>query len=96
MNVNQIELLKDYVNNKEGCINYINDITSKLKEIRENPENSRKIATELNKWVSKEGHILRYHMDRLALVLANQVELEGCKKASDVRKKVVVRLVKNM
>jgi len=88
----QLEWLSNYVYGHPEMENYIQEICEKMELISLNLEMSRNVASALNDWINKEGHVLRYHMDRLSFVLASEKEIEGCKSASEVRAKVLSKL----
>jgi len=87
----QLQFVEDWLHKTSGATNYVNDIASKLHFIRTHPQESREIASKLDQWVNKKGHLLRYHMDRLSYVLATEEELQGTS-SGDVRDRVVARL----
>lgn len=90
----QIDMLRDYVLERQECMDYVLEVAETLDFIRRNEEYSREVANELDKWVCQEGHVLRYHTERLAVVLASKDELNGAKHAKQVRDKVLSAVAK--
>jgi glycosyltransferase involved in cell wall biosynthesis len=86
--------LRDYISGRREVITYVTDIASKLHFIKSNPSHARQVAAELNNWINKDGHLLRYHMDRLAFALASNSEMQGCKIATEVARRVLHTLRK--
>lgn len=85
-------ILQDYANNKPELESYLSSIVDRMEYIRLNLESSRTMAEELDKWVTKDGHMLRYHLDRLSFVLATDEERKNATNASEIRERVYTRL----
>jgi len=91
LQTDQTKQLQDYEADKDDIVNITKDIASRMNYIRENPKEAKSVAATLDKWVLCEGHSLRYHMDRLAVVLADEVDMKG-NSSSQIRKNVLERL----
>lgn len=96
MRTSQLQLLRDYVDGRKECMDYVLEIAGNLDFVRKNEDLARGIASELDKWICQEGHVLRYHTERLSLVLASKDELHGSKHVKQVRDKVLNSLSKSV
>src|SRR4051794_18367801 len=58
----KVALMRDYIAERKEIIEYAIAVADRLHYIRLNPTKARAVASALNEWVNKEGHLLRYHM----------------------------------